>query len=214
VFGDSIAWTLVNYLPAHPGVTVRDHTMMGCGLLVSGSYRYFGTVHTPPAQCARWPDLVHGSVAADDPDVVMILFGRWETMDWSRDGRWEHLGQPAFDRHLSGELDRAAGLAGARGAAVVLATEPYNHRGERPDGGTWPEDDPGRVDRWNELLRQVAARRQPPAHVLDLGRRLCPDGRFTWHVDGVQVRSDGVHLTPDGVRWLSDWLFARLAAAR
>jgi hypothetical protein len=33
-------------------------------------------------------------------------------------------------------------------------------------------------------------------------------------VDGIQVRSDGVHLTPDGVRWLTPWLVRALAAAR
>ena len=32
VFGDSVAWTLVTYLPSHPELDVRDHTLMGCGI--------------------------------------------------------------------------------------------------------------------------------------------------------------------------------------
>lgn len=89
----------------------------------------------------------------------------------------------------------------------------YNHWGERPDGGVWPEDQPQRVDHWNQLLRQVAARHRGTAGILDLGRRLCPDGAFTWQVDGVRVRSDGVHLTPEGVRRLRPWLVSRIRAA-
>ena len=65
---------------------------------------------------------------------------------------------------------------------------------------------------WNRLLRAVVAAR-PGTRVLDFNRELCPDGAFTWTVDGVQVRSDGVHLTPDGVRWLTPWLTRELAQA-
>ena len=49
--------------------------------------------------------------------------------------------------------------------------------------------------------------------LLDLNRKLCPAGTFTWTVDGVQVRSDGVHLTPTGVRWLTPWLLRALPRA-
>ncbi|MEU8473194.1 SGNH hydrolase domain-containing protein [Streptomyces sp. NPDC029006] len=77
----------------------------------------------------------------------------------------------------------------------------------------WPEDQPQRVDHWNQLLRQVAGRHRGTADILDLGHRLCPHGAFTWQVDGVQVRSDGVHLTPEGARWLQPWLVSRLEAA-
>jgi hypothetical protein len=49
--------------------------------------------------------------------------------------------------------------------------------------------------------------------LLDLNRKLCPNGTFTWTVDGVQVRSDGVHLTPEGVGWLTPWLVRELYRA-
>ncbi|MFB0619238.1 SGNH hydrolase domain-containing protein [Streptomyces sp. AGS-58] len=108
---------------------------------------------------------------------------------------------------------RASGSPVPAGSGRQSCTEPYNHRGERPDGGVWPEDQPQRVDHWNRLLRQVAGRRRGTVGILDLGRRLCPQGTFTWQVDGVQVRSDGVHLTPEGVRWLQPSLVSRIEAA-
>ena len=78
-----------------------------------------------------------------------------------------------------------------------------------PDGSLYPEDNPVRVTDWNRLLRAVIAA-YPGTRLLDLGRKLCPNGTFTWTVDGVQVRSDGVHLTPEGVRWLTPWLTREL----
>ena len=41
---------------------------------------------------------------------------------------------------------------------------------------------------------------------LDLNKKLCPDGVYTAKVDGIKVRSDGVHLTPEGVKLLTPWL--------
>jgi peptidoglycan/LPS O-acetylase OafA/YrhL len=213
VFGDSIAGSLVRYLPAHPGSTINDDTMLGCGIAVGGPYRYFGSVQQPRPECASWADLLRQAVAMHNPDVVVVLVGRWETMDRVHKGRWSHLGEPVFDDYLRDELDRAIDTGAAGGARVVLLTEPCNRRGERPDGGLWPEDHPERVDRWNVLLREVVARRADTARLIEFGSRLCPEGHFTWQVDGIQLRSDGVHLTPEGVRWLFPWLLPQLEAA-
>jgi peptidoglycan/LPS O-acetylase OafA/YrhL len=214
VFGDSVAWTLVNYLPAHPELDVRDRTLMGCGISRSAPFRYAGELHAGlmPA-CRDWPRIWQAAVTRDDPDVAFILAGRWETMDRMLDGRWTHVGQPAFDAHLRSELELAIRIAGAGGAHVLLATEPYNRRWEQLDGSLYPEDEPPRVTAWNELLRDVA-QDHPGVRVVELGERISPGGRFTWEVGGYQVRSDGLHLTPSGVQgWIAPWLLPQLVAA-
>ena len=68
------------------------------------------------------------------------------------------------------------------------------------------------TEAFDQLKRGFTAA-HPGTRLLDLNRKLCPDGTFTWTVDGVQVRSDGVHLTPDGVRWLTPWLTRALSRA-
>jgi len=211
VFGDSIAWTLMRYLPVTPGVRFIDHTVLGCGITRGGPYRYFGQVSPQPPDCDNWPTTWGQQVAADKPDEVLLLVGRWETMDRLHDGQWMHLGDPAYDSYLSTELDTAVGLLGASGARVVAATEPYNRRGEQPDGSLYPEDQPDRVARWNTLLRQAAAR-HPGTAILDLNTKLGPNHTYTATVDNITVRSDGVHLTPAGVNWLTPWLIAALHA--
>jgi peptidoglycan/LPS O-acetylase OafA/YrhL len=214
VFGDSVAWTLVTYLSEHPGLDVRDRTMLGCGVAREGPYRYFGQLYPAVSRdCRDWPRLWRHAIDVDDPDVALILVGRWETMDRQLDGRWGHVGEPAFDAYLRSELELAIRTAGAHGARVLLATEPYNRRGERLDGGLFPEDEPERVTAWNTLLRDVASDHRR-VRVVELGERLTPDGEFTWTAGGTQVRSDGVHLTPSGVHdWIAPWLVPQLMAA-
>jgi len=124
-----------------------------------------------------------------------------------------HLGPPGHRglSYLSAELDTAIPLLAGSGARVVAATEPYNRRGEQPDGSLYPEDHPDRVARWNTLLNQAAAR-HPGTAVLDLNTKLGPNNTYTATVDNITVRSDGVHLTPAGVTWLTPWLIAALQA--
>ena len=95
----------------------------------------------------------------------------------------------------------------------MLGTEPYNRRGEQLDGSPFPEDEPARVTAWNDLVHEVAAE-HPDVDVLDFGARVSPEGRFSWTAGGIQVRSDGLHLTPSGVQgWIAPWLLPRLRTA-
>jgi peptidoglycan/LPS O-acetylase OafA/YrhL len=209
VFGDSVSLTLALYMPPEPGIRFTDYSVLGCGIVVGGPFRLQGQEWPDIPKCDAWPHRWLRQLRADRPDEVLLLVGRWETMDRYYEGLWVHLGDPVFDRFLTGLLSRAITLLGSTGARVVVATEPYNRGGEQPDGSLYPEDNPSRVNVWNRLVRAEAAK-HPGTRVLDLNRKLCPNGRFTWTVDGVQVRSDGVHLTSQGVRWLAPWLVRQL----
>jgi hypothetical protein len=134
-------------------------------------------------------------------------------MDAKLGGAYTHVGNPDFDAYLTGQLDQAVNIAGSHGARVVLLTAAYTHRSERPDGGLYDEDQPSRVDAWNALVRAEAKRHPDTTVVLDLNKLVCPDGRYTESVNGLQVRSDGLHFTPEGVRQLiAPWLMPQLTA--
>jgi peptidoglycan/LPS O-acetylase OafA/YrhL len=205
VFGDSIAWTLMHYLPATPSFHFVDHTIIGCSLVRGGPYRYMGQILDQKPECEKWPTRWPAQIAADQPDVALLIIGRWETVDRVNEGRWTHIGDPTFDAYLAGELQRAVEIVRGTGVRLSVATVPYSRRGERADGTLYPEDQPDRVDEWNELLRRTIGQRRNVS-LLDLNKKLCPDGVYTAKVDGIQVRSDGVHLTPEGVKWLTPWL--------
>jgi peptidoglycan/LPS O-acetylase OafA/YrhL len=205
VFGDSIGWTWMHYLPPTPGFAFLDHTVIGCSLVRGTPYRYIGQTLEQRAECDGWPIRWSAQIAQDQPDVALLIIGRWETVDRVNEGQWTHIGDPTFDAYLNGELQRALNILGATGVRVVVATVPYSRGGEKPDGRLYPEDQPDRVNLWNTMLRKTVAQ-HGGVQILDLNKKLCPDGVYTAKVDGIKVRSDGVHLTPEGVKWLTPWL--------
>jgi len=205
VFGDSIGWTWMHYLPPTPGFAFLDHTVIGCSLVRGTPYRYIGQTLEQRSECDTWPTRWSTQVSQDQPDVALLVIGRWETVDRVNEGQWTHIGDPTFDAYLNGELERALNIAGSTGVRVVVASVPYSRDGERADGRLYPEDQPDRVNQWNTMLRNTVSR-HIGVKILDLNKKLCPDGVYTAKVDGIKVRSDGVHLTPEGVKWLTPWL--------
>ncbi len=205
VFGDSMAWTMMRYLPPTPGFKFVDFTTIGCGIARGGPYRSTGETLTQKPECETWPARWAQRISHARPDVVLLIIGRWETVDRVNEGHWTHVGDRAFDGYLGGELRRALDILGSTGAHVVVTTAAYNRRGEQSDGSLYPEDEPDRVDAWNKLLRRVVGQR-PGATVLDLNEKLCPDGVYTNKVDGIKMRMDGLHPTPEAVQWLTPWL--------
>jgi peptidoglycan/LPS O-acetylase OafA/YrhL len=205
VFGDSVAWTLMRYLPQTAGLSFTNYTTIGCGVARGGPYRYAGETLNQKPECDAWPSRWSQRINHDRPDVVLLIIGRWEVVDRLNEGDWKHIGDDAYDAYLRGELQRALDILTSTGARVVVTTEPYNRRGERADGSLYPEDQPARTDRWNTLLRSVIGKR-PDVTVLDLNKKLCPEGYYTNKVDGIKMRMDGVHPTPEAVKWLTPWL--------
>jgi peptidoglycan/LPS O-acetylase OafA/YrhL len=205
VFGDSVAWTMMRYLPPTPGLSFTNYTTIGCGIARGGPYRYVGETLNQKPECDAWPARWSQRISHERPDVVLLIVGRWEIVDRVNEGDWTHIGDDAYDAYLRGELQRALDILSSTGARVVVTTEPYNRRGERPDGSVYPEDQPERADRWNALLRSVIGKR-PDVTLLDLNEKLCPNGYYTNKVDGIKMRIDGVHPTPEAVKWLTPWL--------
>ena len=170
-----------------------------------GPYRYSGQSLEQKPECDAWPERWAQRIAYDRPDVVLMVIGRWETVDRKWHGNWAHIGQPDFDKYLESELRHALDILSSTGALVVVTTEPYNRHGEQADGSLYPEDQPSRVNQWNTLLRKVVGDRNNVT-VLDLNKKLAPNGGYTNKINGVQVRIDGVHPTPNAVKWMTPWL--------
>ena len=51
VFGDSVAWTLMRYLPPTPGLSFTNYTTIGCGVARGGPYRYAGETLNQKPEC-------------------------------------------------------------------------------------------------------------------------------------------------------------------
>ena len=208
--------------PAAPdhGVFYAGDGVFGCGLttnttrfhggLVDGSWGQRGghDIVSCRTQLARWQT----DVDTYHPDVVLVADGEYEVRDQRTPSGWAHIGTRAFDAAQVAALTRAVAVLHSGGATVGLLTAPYYHQLEQADGNPWPEDDPARVNRYNALLRQVAAASHGAAVVIDLGGRLDPGGRYTATIDGVQVRfSDGIHVSQAGAALVAPWLLTQVA---
>jgi len=194
---------------------ITGRAMLGCGVVRVGMVDYLGHPVTS-GPCFNWPTTWASDISSVNPAVTIVLVGRWELIDRTFLGRRTHIGDPAFDAYLTQELKLAVEVLSARGGKVMLLTAPYFVGGERPDGSLPPEDQPARVDRFNVLLRQVAASSGGRAEIADTGSWLSPGGRYASTVDRVLVRwSDGIHVTIAGGMWVAQRLLplvAQLAA--
>ncbi len=72
---------------------------------------------------------------------------------------------------------------------------------------------PAWIDEWNAIARQVASYHQKTVQLVDLNERLDPGGKFADTIDGVQARTDGVHLTPEASDLAGAWLAPQILAA-
>jgi peptidoglycan/LPS O-acetylase OafA/YrhL len=217
LFGDSIGLTTAIGLSYQAqqiwGVSLEDETTLGCSLDARRPIKSNGTVGTEPTTCADWQTNFAKAVNQDRPQVVGVMLGRWETLDTEYQGQWTHIGEPLWDNHLIAQLDQAIGIFTAHGAKVVLFTMPYINPPEAPDGTTYPENQPSRVDAYNSLLRRVAARYPTLVSINDVNKELDPQGHFTATINGVTVRwSDGIHVTIDGGIFLRSRILPQIGA--
>jgi peptidoglycan/LPS O-acetylase OafA/YrhL len=228
VIGDSTALTLAINLSIDAktyDLTIENEGVVGCGVTEGTLIKTTGVVgnvwnacnsrvapgtplfqYTPAygkeiksPDAEQWTVWDRDWVHQLDPNVVVLLAGRWEVRTRVYDGKWTNIDEPDFAAYVKRQLAYTVRFASAKGAKVVLMTAPCYDAGEQPNGQPWPTDMPQRVDAYNRLIKEVAAEYPTKVSVVDLHGMVCPGGQFEQDIDGVQVRStDGVHFPETG----------------
>ena len=143
-------------------------------------------------------------------DAVLVVPSPADLGEREIDREWRHLGDPVFDDWMYQHLSDLADTLDDAGVPVIWATSP--HMRLAPGGdleGDWTtvaDNDPARVDRLNELIRQVVSRREN-ASVIDLGawaQRLSR-GEFA-----PNHRAEGGELTESGAVGAVTWMVPEL----
>ena len=182
--GDSLAVTMGIGLEVDSvqryGVKLIDKAVLGCDLddlpTISTTN---GAVDDPESACQTWPTLWAHQMAIFHPEVTGLLMGRWDILDHVYQGHLVNITQPAWYKHNEDEIEHAVDVLSAGGAHVMLFTMPYiDPINESIDGTLSPEDSPVRVQDFNRILTQVAARHPGVVTVVDLNRILDPHGQF------------------------------------
>ena len=136
-----------------PGLEVTTAATPDCGVARADQRQVAGTAVDVPGAC-RSRQVLERALAEVDPDVVLVVTGRFETSDQRYSGEpvsWSAPGEGVYDDWLRAELGQAADLLHDGGRAVLWTTSPpYPATGE-------PTTDWGRADRLNQLLEDLVA---------------------------------------------------------
>jgi lysophospholipase L1-like esterase len=177
---------------------------VGCPLVSGGVVDYVVARQAPEPICATWPDRWAAIVEREDLDAAVVQIGPWDVTDRELDGEWTHIGEPAYDARLEREIERAVDVLSAKGALVIWLTAPHIEfgRGQAGIPRDSPISEPARMDRLNQLIGEVDARRDEMV-VLDLVAhiRSLPGGEMD-----ASLRPDGVHFSEDAAPALARWL--------
>jgi peptidoglycan/LPS O-acetylase OafA/YrhL len=190
------------------GVRVATHVATDCPLSGPGPVRLAGETVGEDTACVGFGPRLPRLLDAAEPDVIVVVPGVGDLGEREIDRLWVHAGDPVYDTWLRQHLDDLADTLSEAGVPVVWATTPHVRLAPAGEGDWTSVDanDPARVDRLNEIVRQVASDRRDMS-VVDLGawaQRL-PRGEFA-----PGQRADGRDLTEDGAVRAADWLVPAL----
>jgi peptidoglycan/LPS O-acetylase OafA/YrhL len=217
-YGDSTALMaglgVLEYSIGHPKQVVaeRGWAQLGCGLLGNVKRRVQGQVVSPPAMCKDWLAGWKADVAANPVDIAVVELGTYEVTDQQLGGHGPFLTigkDAALDNAFRRALQQGVDTLLAHARIVVLLSSPNVDVG-RVDGRSpntaYPESDPARMERFRQMLDDVAAR-SSRVKVLDYA------GWLAHRPDEHHLRPDGVHLTASTTGTVAAWLVPQLLRA-
>jgi len=207
--GLSLGWGFEREGPAL-GLSTWNKGGMGCGFLSVDEERDDDGqwVSERAELCKRWRSGWPSDVQAFQPDAVVILFGPWDTLDLKVGGDVLEVGSPEWHAYAWSQLESAVDTFSTSGAKVILLTAPCFKPRDMALAPTisgqhlrvWP------VEPLNSLYGEFA-QQHPEISVVDLDGFICPGGEYSdLTIDGVKIRSDGVHFTPEGAAVVARWL--------
>ncbi|MCX7620150.1 MAG: acyltransferase [Acidimicrobiales bacterium] len=197
VFGDSTALAtglgLGEVLSASGRAeAVGGKTELGCGIGRGGQRRTGAGTQTVPERCNGWEQEWRTAIARLNPTVAVVQVGPWDVLDRRLEGdtTWRRIGDPVYDAYLRDEMAHAVDVLSSQGAVVVWLTSPTIGAGAAASGQPeWEEAaEPGRMERFNELIRELPSLRPGRVQVVDLAGWLSQSG------EDDRLRPDGVHI--------------------
>ena len=219
VLGDSVGISLEFGFPQtqFPQTAIEGQAIFGCGLTPQ-QLALHGTPQTssPAPECS---DIYKGwktHLQQDRNPVVVLSLGAWEVFDHVRpDGTIVDAGTPAYAAYLLSYLDKALAQIGPNSKVVIPNVPCYHYNSSVVNGVDLApiRNQPYRGAAVNAVLTTFQKQHPSQVRIVDVASRLCPGGRFVERLDGVKMRSDGVHYTPEGGRVVWRWLMPTIYAA-
>ena len=216
LLGDATADAIGEGLAAWGGsgrrFDVTNSALASCGLIGGGSRINRNDPEPVPAQCQDFQRQSFDALYSSSADIVVLHTSHWDVTDrqFAGDPEWRSPGDPIFDQQLRDALARSSDFLRQEGAEhVVWLLTPHIDVGRIPGQPSleFRASESARVDRLNELIREMAASRDFVT-VLDYAAfaRSWPGGEFD-----AALRPDGVTPNAEGARGIANWLGPQLA---
>jgi hypothetical protein len=189
-----------------------DGTKLGCGLLPAPAYVEGRVLSDQPEGCAAHSAALSAQVDSMQPDVGLVFLGIGEQLDREVDGSVLAFRSEEYRAWLRDQVEARLALFTSRGIPVRLVTIPCH---QVPDLGLAPQtkliNDESRIAWTNQLAAEIVAA-NPEVQLVDLHQYLCSDG-YQNTLDGITLRYDGMHFSPDGASYVWTWLAPQLLEA-
>jgi lysophospholipase L1-like esterase len=163
--------------------------------------------------CVRFREDLPAALNQADYDAIVVMMGHKDMSERQVEGRWRHLGDPVFDEWLRPQVGELADMLSAEGVPVLWMKVPELRIARQNDPTSrwdmYADNDPARVDRFNEILAEQVADK-PLIRLVDLPAwlRAHPGGETD-----PDIRPDGVHFSRTGAGQLTDWLLPQVFEA-
>ncbi len=178
---------------------------LGCGLISGGERRIRGETVPFEQNCANWMAEWARTSGEGPADIAVVQLGPWEVVDQQLDSGGEFLTigeDPELDVAIEDSLRRGVDTLLEDNVMVVLLSPPdveYGRVDGRAPDEQFAESDPARMERFREMLRDVAAANDR-VEMVDLASWVAA------RPDDDELRPDGVHFTNDAAEEVALWL--------
>ncbi len=203
LLGDSIAWSIgSNFFgseskAASQPILLWNRAEFSCYPDPAPGSRLSlpGTVVTEcPDWAERWPTYVDEFA----PQIVLVPVSQWMILDRTVDGKLVKFDSDEMRQRIKKYYGQTIDVLSQSGSLVVLTTVIPNV--ESVNSGSLEknlEESQRREVALNKVIAEVVASRSENAALIDLAGWICDGTDCAEEVDGVRLRPDGGHFTPD-----------------
>ena len=202
IVGDSTAHSLAINLPSgiESTFTVADGSVEGCSVYDGGTAVSARGVNRGFGGCVGWDRQWVSAAQSIDAEVALVVIGAWDVFDVKLGTQVQPFASAAVESRFVAGVQRGIDALTAIGVKVALLEVPCMRPKDVQGAGVpaLPEramDD--RVERLNELLRQIAADNAETTTFVEGPSQYCTDETIA---NDLGYRWDGVHAFKPGAK--------------